>query len=48
MGLTYTYHKNKIENQQGPTVYITGNSTEYSVTTNIGKESEKERIYVHV
>ena len=28
--------------------YSTGNSTQYSVTTYIGKESEKEWIYVYV
>ena len=29
-------------------VYSTGNSTQYSVITYMGKESEKEQIYVHV
>ena len=31
----------KIDNQQG-ILYSTGNSTQYSVITNIGKGSEKE------
>ena len=31
----------KIDNQQG-ILYSTGNSTQYSVITYIGKESEKE------
>ena len=29
-------------------LYSTGNSTQYSVMTYRGKESKKERIYVHV
>ena len=29
-------------------LYRTGNSTQYSVITYMGKESEKEWIYVHV
>ena len=37
----------KIDNQQEPT-YSTGNSTQYSVITYMGKESEKEWIYVYV
>ena len=29
-------------------LYSTGNSTQYSVITDMGKESEKEWIYVYV
>ena len=29
-------------------LYSTGNSTQYSVITLMGKESEKEQIYVYV
>ena len=29
-------------------LYSTGNSTQYSVMTHLGKESEKEQIYVYV
>ena len=29
-------------------LYSTGNSTQYSVINYMGKESEKERIYVYV
>ena len=36
----------RIDNQQGPT-YSTGNSAQYSVITYMGKESEKEWIYVY-
>ena len=37
----------KVDNGQGPTVY-TWKSTQYSVMTYMGKESEKEWIYVYV
>ena len=36
----------KIDNQQGPTVYSTGNSTQYSVMTYIGKGSERVNICI--
>ena len=36
----------EIDNQQGPTD-STGNSTQYSVIIYMGKESEKEWIYVY-
>ena len=43
MGLAYTLTTiYKIDNQQGPTLYGTGNSIQYSVLTYMGKESEKE------
>ena len=38
----------EINNQQGPTVYSTGNSTLYSVTTYMGKKTEIEWIHVYV
>ena len=34
--------------QQGPAVYSTGNSTQYSVIICFGKESEREWMCVHV
>ena len=37
----------KIANQQG-LLYSTGNSTQYSVMTYMGKESGKEWIYVYI
>ena len=33
--------------QQGPAIYSTGNSTQYSVITYMGKESEREWMCVH-
>ena len=38
---------NKIDDQQGPTVQHR-DSTQYSVKTYMGKQSEKEWIYVYV
>ena len=37
-----------MDNQQGPTVYSTGNSAQYYVTTLMGKEIGKEWIHVYV
>ena len=48
MWLIYTTTIYKTDNQQGPTVYSTGNSTQYFVITYKRKESEKEHIYVHI
>ena len=45
MGFTYTHYYIK-KNQQGP-LYSTGKSTQYSVVTYMGKESEKEYIYIY-
>ena len=42
MGLTYTHYLYKIDHQQGPV----GNSTQYSIITYKGKESEKEYICI--
>ena len=47
-------HCNKIHKQRNKQkiipdlLYSTGNSTQYSVITYLGKESEKEWIYVYV
>ena len=38
----------KIDVHQGPTVYNTGSSTQYSPIIYMGKESEKEWIYVFI
>ena len=38
----------KIDNQLAPTVYSTGNATQYSVIIYMGKEFEKECIYVYL
>ena len=43
---SYSRTKEKIDNQQQPTIYSTGNSTQYSVITSMEKESEKE--YMHM
>ena len=48
MWLIYTTTIYKTDNQQGPTVYSTGNSTQNSVITYMGKECEKEYIYMCV
>ena len=42
----YTIYKKQITNKN--LLYSTGNSTQYSVMTYMGKESKKEWIYVYV
>ena len=44
----YTFITFKIDNQPGPTVYSTGDSARYSQISEMGKDFEKEWVFLWI